>query len=67
MTINERKFIESRIFKYKVYADEERAAWISSSCEDRESFIQYQMNQAVVDAMSLLLVDLGLFVDVVEG
>lgn len=63
MTQNERKFIESRISRYQQYAEEERLSWVKSLMKDREAFVQYQMNQAVVDAMQLLLTDLGLFVN----
>lgn len=58
MTINERKFIESYISMYQSCAEEERAAWISSSCEDCEAFIQYEMNRAAVSALKHLLIDL---------
>lgn len=59
MTINERKFIESRISKYEFCAKDDRGAWIRSSFTDLESFVHYQMNLAVVDALELLLTDLG--------
>lgn len=58
MTKNERRFIEQRMEKYWQYASEDRHAWISSNFMDRESFVHYQMNEAVADAFRFLLLDL---------
>ena len=59
MNIYERKFIEARISKYKAYSEEKHGAWIRSAFRDLDSFVQYQMDLAVVDALKLLLTDLG--------